>query len=106
MPYGYNGKILRVDLTNGSISEEQPDEVIYRTYGGGSALSLYYLLKELKPGTDPLGPDNKLPFMSSAISGAPLVALSRYPWAAPSPRTGGFGEAEAKMVSLPGPPKT
>jgi aldehyde:ferredoxin oxidoreductase len=95
MPYGYNGKILRVDLTNGSISEEQPDEAIYRTYGGGSALSLYYLLKELKPGTDPLGPDNKLLFMSSAISGAPLVGLSRYTVAARSPLTGGFGEAEA-----------
>lgn len=95
MPYGYNGKILRVDLTNGSISEEQPDEAIYRTYGGGSALSLYYLLKELKPGTDPLGPDNKLLFMSSAMSGAPLVGLSRYTVAGRSPLTGGFGEAEA-----------
>lgn len=95
MPYGYNGKILRVDLTNGSISEEHPEEAVYRTYGGGSALSLYYLLKELKPGTDPLGPDNKLLFMSSAISGAPLVGLSRYTVAARSPLTGAFGEAEA-----------
>ena len=55
MPHGYNGRILRVDLTGKSISEENPSETVYRRYLGGSALSLYYLLKELKPGTDPLG---------------------------------------------------
>jgi aldehyde:ferredoxin oxidoreductase len=31
MPKGYNGKILRVDLTSGEIKVEEPSEVIYRT---------------------------------------------------------------------------
>ena len=95
MSNGYNGKILRVDLTSGSLREEEPGEAIYRTYMGGSALSLYYLLKELRPGTDPLGPENKLIFMSSAISGVPIAGLTRYTVAARSPLTGAFGEAEA-----------
>ena len=54
MPTGYNGKILRVNLTEGTITEETPAEIVYRMYMGGSALSLYYLLKEQKPGVDPL----------------------------------------------------
>jgi aldehyde:ferredoxin oxidoreductase len=42
MPYGYNGKILRVNLTEHALSEETPAEVVYRRYMGGSALSLNY----------------------------------------------------------------
>ncbi len=95
MPTGYNGKILRVNLTTGVMSDETPSEVTYRTYMGGSALSSYYLLKEQKAGVDPLGPENKLLFMSSVLSGAPLPGLTRYTVAARSPLTGAFGEAEA-----------
>ena len=57
MPYGYNGKILHVDLTNGRLEVEIPDEAFYRKYMGGSAMGLYYLLKEMPAGADPLGPD-------------------------------------------------
>ena len=95
MPNGYNGKILRVDLKEGKIVEETPEDIVYRRYMGGSALSLYYLLKEQRPGVDPLGPENKLIFMSSVISGAPMTGLTRYTVAARSPLTGVFGEAEA-----------
>ena len=95
MPTGYNGKVLRVNLTSGVFSEETPAEIVYRMYMGGSALSSYFLLKEQKPGVDPLGPENKLIIMSSAISGAPLPGLTRYTVAARSPLTGAFGEAEA-----------
>ncbi|MBI5969216.1 MAG: aldehyde ferredoxin oxidoreductase family protein [Deltaproteobacteria bacterium] len=95
MPTGYNGRILRVNLTEGKIGEESPPEIVYRLYMGGSALSLYFLLKEQKPGVDPLGLENKLVFMSSVISAAPLAGLPRYTVAARSPLTGAFGEAEA-----------
>ena len=95
MPNGYNGKILRVDLKEGKIVEETPEDIVYRRYMGGSALSLYYLLKEQRPGVDPLGPENKLIFMSSVISGAPMTGLTRYTVAARSPLTGVFGEVEA-----------
>ena len=62
---------------------------------GGSALSLYFLLKEMKPEIDPLGPENLLVFMSNVLSGLPMPGLTRYTVAARSPLTGGFGEAEA-----------
>jgi len=95
MPFGYNGKILRIDLRRKDIDVEMPSELFYRTYMGGGCLSLYYLLRELKPGTDPLGPENLLVFASSVLSGIPMSGMSRYTVAARSPLTGGFGESEA-----------
>ncbi|MHB0870086.1 MAG: aldehyde ferredoxin oxidoreductase family protein, partial [Chloroflexota bacterium] len=95
MAYGYTGKVLRVDLTEGSIRAEEPEEKLYRSCLGGSALALNYLLRELKPGVDPLGPDNLLVFAPSILNGTPAPGCSRYTVAAKSPLTGGFGEAEA-----------
>ncbi len=95
MPNGYNGKILRVDLERESIEVEEPNETLYSRYLGGGTLALYYLLKELKPKTDPLAPENILVFSGSVISGTPAPGLSRFSAAAKSPLTGAFGEAEA-----------
>lgn len=95
MAYGYNGKILRVDLSAEKISVDEPDEICYRRYLGGKGAALYYLLKEMKPGVDPLGPDNLLIFAASVITGAPIQGTSRFSVAAKSPLTGTYGEAEA-----------
>ena len=95
MPFGYNGKVLGIDLSTQQIEVETPSEVFYRTYMGGSSMALYYLLRELKPGTDPLGPENILVFTSSVLSGIPMAGMARYTVAARSPLTEGFGEAEA-----------
>lgn len=95
MPYGYNGKILRVDLTNQTTSIETPPETFYRRYMGGRAIALYYLLKEQKPGIDPLAPESMLIFAASVITGAPAPAIPRYTVAGKSVMTGGFGESEA-----------
>jgi aldehyde:ferredoxin oxidoreductase len=95
MPNGYNGKILHVDLTEGRSWTEQPEEIIYRKYLGGGALATYFMLRDLKPGIDPLGPENQLILMTSVINGLPLSGANRYSAAAKSPLTGGFGESEA-----------
>jgi aldehyde:ferredoxin oxidoreductase len=95
MPFGFNGKILHVDLTKQSYEVEQPEEGWYRTYMGGSAFASYYLLKMLKPGTDPLSPDNVLVFATSVVTGVPISGFNRYTVAAKSPLTGYFGESEA-----------
>jgi aldehyde:ferredoxin oxidoreductase len=95
MPYGYNGKVLHVDLSKNAWYVETPSEKWYRTYMGGSAFASYYLLKMVKPGIDPLSADNVLVFATSVICGAPLSGYNRYTVAAKSPLTGGFGESEA-----------
>ena len=95
MGYGYRGKVLRVDLSSGKIEVETPDPIIYRRYLGGSAFGLYYLLKELKPGIDPLSPENMIVFTSSVLGGTPLPGVSRLSVLGKSPLTGGLGETEA-----------
>jgi len=94
-PFGYTGKILRVNLTNKEISVEEPEDKFYRTYLGGTALVGYYLLKEVKPGIDPLGPDNKLIFTSGVVSGVPVAGAGRSGAGAKSPLTGGWGDGQA-----------
>ncbi len=95
MPFGYNAKVLRIDLSTKKIDVESPSESFYRTHMGGGCLSLAYLLQELRPGTDPLGPENVLVFASGVLSGIPMSGMTRYTVAARSPLTGGFGESEA-----------
>ena len=95
MPYGYTGKILRVDLGSGKIGVETPDEKFYRTYFGGRALIAYYLLKEVPAGADPLGPDNKLIFAAGPLTGAPFAGSGRNSVGARSPLTGAYGDGEA-----------
>ncbi|MCR4425082.1 MAG: aldehyde ferredoxin oxidoreductase, partial [Firmicutes bacterium] len=76
--YGNTGRILRVNLTTKQTSVETPDEVFYRRYGGGRNIGAYYLLKEVAPGCDPLGPGNKLIFATSVLTGTGLPGCSRY----------------------------
>lgn len=92
--YGLNGQILRVDLSSGKISVEKPETNFYRRYFGGWGFIAYYLLKELKPGVDPLGSDNKLIFATGVITGSPVPGSGRSSVGAKSPLTGGFGAAE------------
>jgi aldehyde:ferredoxin oxidoreductase len=95
MPNGYNGKILHVNLSNLSIEVESPSEGFYRTYMGGSALGLYYLLKNTPPAADPLGAENTLTLALSVLTGAPISGQSRITAVAKSPITGGAGDAQA-----------
>lgn len=95
MLQGYAGKILHVDLTSGSLDIEEPPEDLYRKYMGGSALGLYYLLKNTPAGADPYGPENTLAFMLAGITGAPIAGQSRATVVAKSPLTGGVGDSQA-----------
>src|SRR6266545_4228705 len=92
---GYAGRILHVDLSAGAIEIEEPGEAFYRTYAGGSALGLYYLLKHTPRGADPLGPENTLTFALSAPTGVAVSGQSRCTTVAKSPITGGAGDAQA-----------
>ncbi len=94
-PGGYTGKILRVDLTNLKTSVEEPEDDFYRRYFGGTGLIGYYLLKELKAGVDPLGPENKLVFSSGVVTGIPSAGTGRNAVGGKSPLINGWGDAQA-----------
>jgi len=55
----------------------------------------YYLWKEVKPGCDPLGPDNKLVFALGPISGFTLPGAARYCVGCKSPLLGSIAKAES-----------
>jgi aldehyde:ferredoxin oxidoreductase len=94
MPYGLHDKILRVDLTTGELSVDEPGETFFRTYFGGWGLIAHYLLKELPSGIDPLSADNLLIFAPGVVTGAPVGGSGRHAVGGKSPLTGGFGEAD------------
>jgi aldehyde:ferredoxin oxidoreductase len=91
---GVNGKILRVNLTTGQFSTEEPSEDYYKLYLGGRGFIIQILLEEVKKGIDPLGPENKLIFALGPITGHPIIGSARNSVGAKSPLTGGFGESE------------
>ncbi len=95
MPYGYNGKVLHVDLSTASLTLEEPSDEFYRKYMGGSALNLYYLLKQMPPGVDPLGPENVLALSVSVVTGVPISGQSRMTASAKSPLTGAIGDSQS-----------
>lgn len=95
MPHGYNGKILRVDLSSGKLTPEEFQENFYRQYFGGEGFIGYFLLKELSRGVDPLGPDNKLIFAAGPLTGVPVGGCGRHSVGAKSPLTGAYGEADS-----------
>jgi aldehyde:ferredoxin oxidoreductase len=94
-PLGYNGKILRVNLTDGTTTDEALDELFCRRYLGGAGFVYYYLWKELKPGIDPLSPDNKIVFALGPLSGLQLPGSSRNCIGTKSALTGSIAKAEA-----------
>jgi len=95
MPHGYNGKILRVDLSSGRLATEEFPENFYRQYFGGEGFTGYFLLKELSRGVDPLGPDNKLIFAAGPLTGVPVGGCGRHSVGGKSPLTGAYGEADS-----------
>lgn len=95
MAGGYVGKILFVDLTNGTIKEESPDEQIYRDYIGGYGIGVKILYSRQKPGVDALGPENTLGMISGLLTGTPMPTGARYQVVGKSPLTGGWGDANS-----------
>lgn len=94
MPNGYSGKILHVDLTTGELTVDEPEEAFYRKYLGGSAMGLYYILREMPQGADPLGPENVLTLMTGVTTGAAISGQSRINANAKSPISGGIGDSQ------------
>ena len=95
MSIGSNAKMLRVNLTTGSIEIETIPEAFYRLYPGGKALAGHILLNEIPPHTDPLSPENVLVVANGLLTGAPVSTATRYVVSARSPLTNAYGESEA-----------
>jgi aldehyde:ferredoxin oxidoreductase len=92
---GYMGKILWVNLSTGNIKKETPDDSLYKNYIGGYGIGARLLYDRMKPGADPLGPDNILGLITGPFTGTPIPSGARYAAVAKSPLTGGWGDANS-----------
>lgn len=71
------GKILEVDLSNQDFQAMPlPNEKILRKYNGGFGLGLWLLYNKLPTGTDPLGTQNPLIFMTGPLTGTPAPSAT------------------------------
>jgi aldehyde:ferredoxin oxidoreductase len=84
----YTGKVLRVDLTSGRISSEPLREDWARDFIGGKGLVFRYLYAELRPGTDPLSPENKVVIFPGLLAGTIVATTARTCVGTRSPLTG------------------
>ncbi len=95
MGKSYHNKILRVNLTDSSISVDEPGAVYFRRYVGGWNIIADTLLKEVPADADPFGPENKVIMAPGVLAGLPVSGASRGAVGGKSPLTGAFGAAEA-----------
>lgn len=103
---GWNRKILRVDLTRGSCSEEPLNMQWADEYLGSRGLATKYLVSEIDPGVDPLSPENKMIMATGPLTGTMASTGGRYTVVTKGPLTGaiacsnsgGFFGAEMKFA--------
>ncbi len=93
MPNGYMGKVLKVNLTDGTMEEQQIPDSVYEKFLAGSGLGGFMLYNDIPEGADPLGPDNMLGFVSGLLTGTGSLFTGRWMVVGKSPLTGGYGEA-------------
>ncbi|MDR9458616.1 MAG: aldehyde ferredoxin oxidoreductase family protein [Dehalococcoidia bacterium] len=95
MTKGYMGKILRVNLSKGTVVEEDLRGEWARKFIGGAGLATKYLYDEIVSGVDPLGSQNKLIFMTGPLTGTSSASAGRYSVVAKSPLTGIWGHGNS-----------
>ncbi|MBI2918192.1 MAG: aldehyde ferredoxin oxidoreductase family protein [Chloroflexi bacterium] len=87
------GRLLRVNLSTGSFSQEAVPQEVREQYIGGKGFGIYYLFRELPSGVEPLGPENKLALVAGPLNGTTAQSFSRWIAMAKSPMTGAIGRA-------------
>ena len=104
--FGFQGKILRVDLSTGNWKTEELDEAIAKKFVGGRGLGTWIMTNEVDPGVDALSPENKLIMITGPLTATPTPTGGRYMVVTKSPLTGtiassnsgGYWGAELKMA--------
>lgn len=104
--YGYTGKILKVNLSKDTVSEENLDEKEAHQFIGGKGLGASLLFKSMNPQIDPLSPDNPLILCTGPLTGTMAPTSGRWCIVTKSPLThlfldsqvGGYFGAEIKKT--------
>jgi aldehyde:ferredoxin oxidoreductase len=92
--YGWNGRVLEVDLTRGKIDCRDLDEKVLLEYLGGRGLGVR-LVAERGVGIDPFHPDNPLVFSVGPLTATPVPTANRFSLVSRSPLTGTIFDANS-----------
>jgi aldehyde:ferredoxin oxidoreductase len=95
MKGGYCGKILFVELSEGKIEELKPSEETYRKFIGGTGLGARFLYEKMKPGSDPLGNENILGFVTGPLTGTSAPGSGRFMVVCKSPLTNAWADSNS-----------
>ncbi|CAM8622875.1 MAG: hypothetical protein RJA17_926 [Pseudomonadota bacterium] len=99
-------KILRVNLTKGTVTNEPLNMAWAAQYLGSRGLASKYLSEEVDPKVDPLSPENKIIWATGPLTGTMASTGGRYVVVTKGPLTGaiacsnsgGYWGAELKMA--------
>jgi aldehyde:ferredoxin oxidoreductase len=86
--HGWRGKVLRVDLSGGQVTDQLLDDKMARDYIGGRGFGIFTMLAELDPNCDSLGPENILIMAAGPLTGTLAPTGARYMVMTKSPLTG------------------
>jgi len=89
--YGYAGGILWIDLTDLTVRKEPLDMDLARNYLGGMGMNGRLAYDLIRPGIEPLSPDNVLLYSVGPLVGTTIPGMVRMNIAAKSPLTGFIG---------------
>lgn len=93
--YSWKGKLLRINLTTGTITREYLEPQVARKFVGARGLGTYLFTREVSPKVDPLSPENKLFFMTGPLTGTLATSAGRYNVVTKSPLTGAIAASNA-----------
>ena len=94
----YMGKMLRVDLSAGSIKTEETPMDLAKLYFGGRGLASRILINEIDPKIDALSPANKLIYATGPLSNTTAPTGGRYMVVTKSPLTGTIASSNSGGV--------
>ena len=93
--YGYNGKLLFVNLSSGAMEERPLDEKLAREFIGGPALGAKILFDNMPAKADPFGEESMIGFVTGPLNNSSAFFGGRYTVVCKSPVTGGFNDANS-----------
>jgi aldehyde:ferredoxin oxidoreductase len=90
---GYLGKILKVDLSTGTITDAVLGDEFYQKWLGGYGLGVRILYDDIPAKTDPLGPENVIGFTTGILTGTLTPFSGSFTVVGKSPLTGTWGDS-------------
>lgn len=96
--YAWHGRLLRINLSDGTTQEESIPREDAEKFIGGRGLAIKYLMEGMDPKADALSPENLLVFATGPLTSTPAPTGNRYMVVCKSPLTGALANSNSGGV--------